>query len=135
MAREAKILVVDDDPDIRDVLMAILEGEGYEVVTACDGLDGLATLKAESPDLMVLDLLMPKMDGYALCKELKDPRWSKYANLPILVLSSVREDASRRRYELETGLAMDVDDYVEKPISPPVIVERVRKLLKKRAAA
>ena len=132
MARETKILVVDDDPDIRDVLIAILEGEGYKVVTACDGLDGLATLKAESPDLMILDLLMPKMDGYAVCKELKDPRWSKHGNIPILVLSSVREDASRRRYELETGLAMDVDDYVEKPISPPVIVERVRKLLKKR---
>lgn len=127
----AKILVVDDDPDIRDVLTTVLEADGYEVVTASDGIEGLATLKAERPDLMVLDLLMPKMDGYAVCKELKDPRWSKYANIPILVLTSVREDASRRRYELETGMAMDVDDYVEKPINPPIILERVQKLLKK----
>jgi CheY-like chemotaxis protein len=134
MEQSPKILVVDDDPDIRDVLTAILEVQGYQIVTASDGIEGLATLKAERPDLMILDLLMPKMDGYAVCKELKDPRWSKYGDIPILVLTSVREDASRRRYELETGLAMDVDDYVEKPISPPIIVERVAKLLKKSRA-
>ena len=134
MEQDLKVLVVDDDPDIRDVLTAILEAQGYQVVTAGDGIEGLATLKAERPNLMILDLLMPKMDGYAVCKELKDPRWAKYANIPILVLTSVREDASRRRYELETGLAMDVDDYVEKPIDPPVVVERVQKLLKKSAA-
>ena len=84
-----KILVVDDDPDIREVLTAVLETEGYQVVTAGDGIEGLATLKAERPDLMILDLLMPKMDGYAVCKELKDPRWAKYAKIPILVLTSV----------------------------------------------
>ncbi|MFA4836305.1 MAG: response regulator [Dehalococcoidia bacterium] len=134
MEHSHKILIVDDDPDIRDVLTAVLEAQGYRVVTARDGIDGLATLKAEVPDVMILDLLMPKMDGYAVCKELKDPRWSKYASIPILVLTSVREDASRRRYELETGLAMDVDDYVEKPISPPVILDRIKKLLQKTSA-
>ena len=131
MEQSFRILVVDDDPDIRDVLTAILESQGHQVITASDGIEGLATLKAEKPDMMILDLLMPKMDGYAVCKELKDPRWSKYAKIPILVLTSVREEASRRRYELETGIAMDVDDYVEKPISPPIIIERVEKLLKK----
>jgi len=131
MEQSAKILIVDDDPDIRDVLTTVLEVQGYQVLTASDGIEGLATLKAEKPDLMILDLLMPKMDGYAVCKELKDPRWSKYGNIPILVLSSVREDASRRRYELETGMAMDVDDYVEKPIDPPIVLERVGKLLQK----
>ena len=132
MEQSTKILIVDDDPDIRDVLTTVLEVQGYQVLTASDGIEGLATLKAEKPDLMILDLLMPKMDGYAVCKELKDPRWSKYGNIPILILTSVREDASRRRYELETGMAMDVDDYVEKPIDPPVVLERVAKLLQKR---
>ena len=132
MEESPKILVVDDDPDIRNVLTALLEAQGYRIVTAGDGVEGLATLKDERPDLMILDLLMPKMDGYAVCKELQDPRWAKYAKIPILVLTSVREDASRRRYELETGLAMNVDDYVEKPISPPIIIERVEKLLKKK---
>jgi len=128
----AKILIVDDDPDIRDAAGIILEAQGYEVVTATNGVEGLASLKAENPDLMVLDLLMPKMDGFAVCKTLQDARWSKYRNMPILVLSSVREEASRRRYELETGLELGIDDYVEKPISPKVLLERVNNLLKKR---
>ncbi len=128
-----KILVIDDDPDILDALSMILESKGYEMVTAQDGIEGLASLKAEKPDLIILDLLMPKMDGFAVCKELQDPRWSKYRNVPILILTSVREEASRRRYELETGLELNVDDYVEKPISPDVLLDRVKKLIKKEA--
>ena len=130
-----KILVVDDDPDILDALTMILESQGYQVVSARDGVEGLANLKAESPDLVILDLLMPKMDGFAVCKELQDPRWSKYRDIPILILTSVREEASRRRYELETGLELDVDDYVEKPVSPDILLERVGKLVKKRKKA
>ena len=127
-----KILVVDDDPDILEAVTMILESQDYEVVTARDGVEGLATLKAEMPDLMILDLMMPKMDGWGVCKELQDPRWSKYRNIPILILTSVREEASRRRYELETGLELDVDDYLEKPFSPEVLLKRVSKLIKKR---
>jgi len=127
-----KILVVDDDPDILDAVTMILESQGYKVVTARDGIEGLATLKAENPDLMILDLMMPKMDGFGVCKELQDPRWSKYKNVPILILTSVREEASRRRYELETGLELDVDDYVEKPMSPDVLLKRVSTLIKKK---
>jgi DNA-binding response OmpR family regulator len=129
----AKILVVDDDPDVLEAVSIVLESQSYEVVTARDGIEGLATLKAEKPNLMILDLLMPKMDGFAVCKELQDPRWSKYREIPILILTSVREEASRRRYELETGLELNVDDYVEKPISPDILLERVGKLIKKRA--
>jgi len=127
-----KILVVDDDPDILEALTMILESQGYQVVTAQDGVEGLANLKAEKPDLMILDLLMPKMDGFAVCKELQDPRWAKYRAIPILILTSVREEASRRRYELETGLELDVDDYAEKPISPDILLERVGRLIKKK---
>jgi DNA-binding response OmpR family regulator len=127
-----KILAVDDDPDILDALTMILESQGYKVITAQDGIEGLANLKAEKPDLMILDLMMPKMDGWAVCKELQDPRWSKYRNIPILILTSVREEASRRRYELETGLELDVDDYVEKPFSPDILLERVKRLIAKK---
>ena len=130
-----KILVVDDDPDILDALSMILESQGYQVVTARDGVEGLANLKAEKPDLLILDLLMPKMDGFAVCKELQDPRWAKYRGIPILILTSVREEASRRRYELETGLELDVDDYVEKPIAPDILLERVGRLLKQKKRA
>ena len=127
-----KILVVDDDPDILDAVAMILESQGYKVVTARDGAEGLATLKAEQPDLMILDLLMPKLDGFAVCKELQDPKWEEYKNIPILVLTSVREDASRRRYELETGHELEVDDYLEKPMSPDVLLKRVSTLMEKK---
>ena len=133
MADKGKILVVDDDPDILEALITILETQDYVVVTARNGIEGLAKLREEKPDLMILDLLMPKMDGFAVYKELKDPRWSEYAKVPILVLSSVREEASRRRYELETGMELSVDDYAEKPITPGVLLERVEKLLRKKA--
>ena len=132
MQRQAKILIVDDDPDIREAIGAVLEAHSYEVITASDGEEGLGKLKEERPDLLILDLLMPKMDGFSVLRELQDPRRSKYSNIPILILTSVREDASRRRYELETGLELNVDDYVEKPIAPHTLVERVGKLLQKR---
>ncbi|MFC1993347.1 response regulator transcription factor [Chloroflexota bacterium] len=126
-----KILTVDDDPDILDALTMILESQGYQVVTARDGVEGLANLKAEKPDLMILDLLMPKMDGFSVCKELQDPKWSEFKDMPLLLLTSVREEASRRRYELECGQELDVDDYLEKPFSPDILLERVEKLVKK----
>jgi len=128
----SKILIVDDDPDITEALSMILESKGYQVSTAPDGIEGLACLKADKPDMMILDLLMPKMDGFAVCKELQDPRWSKYRDISILILTSVREEASRRRYELETGLELNVADYVEKPVSPDVLLDRVEKILKKK---
>jgi DNA-binding response OmpR family regulator len=128
----AKILVVDDDPDIVDALEVLLQGEGYTVVTANDGEEGLARIKEENPDLIILDLLMPKLDGYGVCKTLQDPRWSRWKNIPIIVLTSVREEVSQRRYELETGVRMNVDDYVEKPIDPEVVLDRVAKILSRR---
>ncbi len=131
MQKKAKILIVDDDPDMVTAIGAVLEARDYEVVTAQDGEDGLAKLKDENPDLMILDLMMPKMDGFAVCMQLKNPKWARYASIPILILSSIREEASRRRYELETGLTLNVDDYVEKPINPSILLERMEKLLKK----
>lgn len=131
MKDKYKILVVDDDPDIQDALTTILKVKDYEVVTAKDGIDGLAKLREEKPDLIILDLLMPNMNGFAVCRELKDPRWSKYSEIPILILSSVREEPSRRRYELETGMELGVNDYVEKPIDPKILLERVERLLNK----
>jgi two-component system alkaline phosphatase synthesis response regulator PhoP len=95
--------------------------------TARDGVECVDKVRQDIPDLIILDLLMPKKDGFAVVRELREN--PKYAKIPILILTSVREDASRRRYELETGLAMDVQDYVEKPISPMDLLDRVKKLL------
>lgn len=133
MEEQANILVVDDDPDIVKALKKILETQAYRVIVATNGEECLEKIKEDRPDLIILDLLMPKLDGFGVVRELKEnPRYAKYDNIPILILTAVRQDASRRRYELETGLEMDVDDYVEKPVRPAELLHRVGKLLGKR---
>lgn len=125
-----KILLVDDDPDILEAMSAVLTAHGYDVITAKDGEEALSKLRSEMPDLMILDLMMPRMDGFAVCDALLDPRWTKYSNIPVIILSSVKEDAGRRRYELGTGLQLRVTDYIEKPIDPVAMLKRVQTHLK-----
>ena len=127
-----KILIVDDDPDMQIVLDSILRSRSYEVIEARDGEEALAKLRSEKPDLMLLDLLMPKMDGFAVVKELQNAHWSDYHDMPILIMSSIREEASQRRYELETGQELGADQYLEKPIAPAVLLASVEKLLKRK---
>jgi CheY-like chemotaxis protein len=134
MGAGAKILVVDDDPDMREALQMILASAGHTVSMAEDGVQCLAKLKEAPFDLLLLDLLMPNMDGFEVCKALKDPRYAKYGRMPIIILSSVQEGVSQRRYELETGVRLDVDDYVEKPIESSILLDRVGKILKRRSA-
>jgi CheY-like chemotaxis protein len=135
MGTDMKILVVDDDPDMREALQMILESADYTVVTAEDGEQCLKMIKKEEPDLLLLDLLMPKMDGFEVCKALKDPRLSKYSSIPVVILSSVQEGVSQRRYELETGLRMDVEDYVEKPVEGAVLLKRIGNIAKRLGKA
>lgn len=129
-----KVLLVDDDPDILIAVGAVLEAHNLDVITAHDGEEALAKLRDEHPDLMILDMLMPRLDGFGVLKALKDRGFGSYADIPIVVLSSVGRDASRRRYELENAMAFDVDDYVEKPIDPTILLERIRRFLKKSRA-
>jgi two-component system alkaline phosphatase synthesis response regulator PhoP len=125
--KEPYILIVDDDPDILEGILNILETQPYRLATARDGKKCMEMIATEIPDLLILDLLMPRMDGWGVIREMRsEPR---YANVPIMILTTVIEDASRRRYELETGLAMDVQDYVQKPAKPADLIQRVEKLL------
>lgn len=127
----AKILIVDDDPDMRLAIASVLKSRHHAVIEACDGYEALRKLKEEKPQLMLLDLLMPGMDGFAVVKELRESQNKEYPDVPILVISSIREEASHRRYELELGHELSVDDYIEKPIEPFILLERVDKLLSK----
>lgn len=124
-----KILIIDDDPDIIEVATMILETQDYEVITARHGVEGLAKLEEVKPDLIILDLLMPKMDGFTVYKELQSPARAEYHDIPILIFSSVDEAASRQRYELETGGGITFGDYVEKPLVPAVLLEKVAQML------
>ena len=131
MDKQPYIIITDDDPDIVENLVTILGTQPYRLATARDGKQCLALIKQEQPDLLILDMLMPRMDGWGVIRELRsDPL---YADLPIMVLTTVVEDASRRRYELEVGMEMDVQDYVQKPAKPAELLQRVEKLLKVHA--
>lgn len=122
------ILIVDDDPDILEGILTILESREYRLNTARDGKTCLEMMAEEKPDLLILDLLMPRMDGWGVIREMRsEPR---YEDVPVMILTTVIEDASRRRYELETGMSMDVQDYVQKPARPDDLINRVEKLLK-----
>jgi CheY-like chemotaxis protein len=125
MNENLSILIVDDDPDILDGIMMILESQDYHLRTARDGLECLKLLKEEVPNLLILDLLMPRMDGWGVIREVRND--SRYEHMPIMVLTTVIEDASRRRYELETGQAMDIQAYIEKPAKPDDLLNMVEK--------
>ncbi len=132
MSDPARILVVDDDPDIIKATTRVLEARGYQVIAALNGQECLEKMREKRPDLIILDLLMPKLDGFGVCRELRENvEYADYADIPILIATAVREDASRRRYELETEIDLQVDDYVEKPIRPLDLLHRVEKLLLK----
>jgi len=132
MEEQATILIVDDDPDILEGILMILDTQPYRTATAGDGIKCMKMMEEEVPDLLILDLLMPRMDGWGVIREMRsEPR---FANVPILILTTVVEDASRRRYELETGMTMDVQDYVQKPARPDDLIQRVKKMLAAKAA-
>ena len=126
-----KILLADDDPDVVDVVSIILEDEGYEVVMARDGAEALEKIRSEGPDLVILDLLMPRVDGFAVFNTLREAAYERWSQLPVVVLTSVREEVSKRRYELESGKSMGYAAYLEKPVEPEELLETISSLLPK----
>jgi two-component system OmpR family response regulator len=121
----ATILVVDDEANIRDVVQYALEREGHRVVLAADGRQALARVAAEPVDLVLLDILMPELDGLAVCRRLRAER-----PLPIIFLSSRGEEVDR-----VLGLDLGGDDYVTKPFSPRELVARVNAVLRRSPGA
>jgi DNA-binding response OmpR family regulator len=116
-----KVLVVDDDPVIVRLLRVNFEMEGYEVATAADGVEGMAAVRAERPDVIVSDIMMPKLDGLGFAAALKaDP---VLAPIPIVLLSAKAQNA-----DIDAGLDI-ADDYVTKPFDPLELLDRVAALL------
>lgn len=119
-----KILVVDDEPQIVKVLKAYLEKAGYQVVTALDGKAALVVFDRERPDFMILDLNLPGMDGFEICREIR-----RDSNIPILMLTARVEEADKLN-----GLELGADDYVVKPFSPREVVARVKTIFRRTSA-
>ena len=117
-----KILIVDDEADIIEILQFVLESNGYECITAFDGEEGLKLAREANPDLIILDVMMPKMNGYKISRLLKYD--AKYKNIPILMLTARSQDTDKALGE-ETG----ADEYITKPFQIENIVETVKKYL------
>lgn len=115
------ILVVDDDPTIRDVLERYLQREGFAVLTAADGHTALQKAGSEKPDLVVLDLMLPHVDGWEICRQLRAE-----STVPILMLTARGEE-----YERILGLGLGADDYVTKPFSPGEVVARIQAIFRR----
>jgi two-component system KDP operon response regulator KdpE len=110
-----RILIVDDEVRILNFLVSKLKTSGYDVLTAGNGLEGLEQVKAQEPDLLVLDVLMPKMDGLAMLKELRS-----FSAVPVIILTAKGADTDRIR-----GLQLGADDYLPKPFNPDELVARI----------
>ncbi|MEA0552220.1 response regulator transcription factor [Lysinibacillus irui] len=117
-----KLLVVDDDAHIRELVKVFLQNEGLEVIEATDGVDALSKLAAEKVDMVVMDIMMPNMDGWALCEEIR----SFDTDLPILMLTAKGETSQKVK-----GFHLGTDDYLVKPFEPVELIVRVKSILKR----
>jgi DNA-binding response OmpR family regulator len=125
IAMKKKIAVIEDEPDISELLVYNLEKEGYAVIRAFDGAEGLQLIRQERPDLILLDLMLPGMDGLEICQALK--RDDQYKDTPIIMLTAKSEES-----DIVVGLQMGADDYVTKPFSPKIVLARVKTALRRR---
>jgi DNA-binding response OmpR family regulator len=120
-----KILLVEDEKDLASTILFRLSAKGYEVILAYDGQEGLDKARADKPDLIILDLMLPKIDGYKVCALLKSD--SRYSNIPILIFSARAQDEDRKKAK-EAG----ADFYMTKPFEPEVLLSKLKELLKEQ---
>ena len=121
MNLKMKVLVVDDEELIRNIIVEYCHNEGYLTDEACDGLEAIEKVKNNDYDIIILDLMMPKLDGYTSYRQIKDIK-----NIPTIVLSARSEEADKL-----LGFDLGVDDYMTKPFSPKELMARIRAILKR----
>jgi len=129
MKKKTKILIIEDDRDMTEALKITLESYSYRVILAFDGVQGLQMVRKENPDLIILDLLLPREDGVTLCCQLKQRE--EYAHIPILVLTAMVRKIEETIFSTSPCSSLPADDYVTKPIQPEELLERVKRLLDK----
>ena len=118
----SKIMIVDDDSNIRELVLALLQNNGFEVCEAADGREALQKISVDNPDLAIIDIMMPNMDGFELCRHLR----SYYENMPVLMLTAKGELASKVK-----GFGLGADDYLTKPFEGDELVVRIQALLRR----
>lgn len=115
------ILIIEDEESIQNIIKAFLEDAGYTVVLAADGMEGIEQFRANKPDLVLLDLMLPKIDGFAVCEILR-----KESRVPIIMLTALDDDASQMK-----GFDALADDYITKPFSMPLVVKHIEAVLRR----
>ena len=118
------VLVVDDQPDHVDSIALMLESKGIEVGKAYDGVEGEESIKKRRPDLVILDVMMPRKDGFTLCAELKDD--DDTVDIPVILLTGVGDEVNTSTYSHADGMATEANDYVPKPVDMDTLWEAVR---------
>ena len=116
-----KILIIEDEPDIQELLGAYLRDAGYEIVIAGDGVEAVAQFQKDKFDLILLDLMLPKIDGFGVCELIR-----RESNVPILMLTALDGEPEQLR-----GFEMEIDDYVTKPFSMPILLQKIRAILRR----
>ncbi len=124
MSEKKKILLVDDDPDFVEAVKVIVEKGGYDVRVAYDGQEGLEAVAEEKPDLIVLDVMMPVMNGHEACAKLKSDK--ETADIPIILLTAVADRVTTSTYTHRDMLESEADDYIPKPVEPKDLLELIR---------
>lgn len=122
MSSESKILIIDDDPDALETMAAILETRDYQVLTALSGLEGISKAGKEKPDLIIMDVMMPELDGFAACKMIKENKEIK--DIPVILLTGKGLVG-----DMEKGFASGASDYMIKPIDWDRFFLKIKKLI------
>lgn len=121
------VLVVDDDPDLVETVGMLLESKGFEVGKAYDGIEGEEAIKKRRPDVVILDVMMPRKNGYQLCKELKSNKWT--SDIPVILLTAVGEAVPTTSYTHYEGMTIEAEDFIPKPVDANTLVQAVERLL------
>jgi len=129
MEKKARILIIDDDPDFVESTKIVLESKPYDVIVAYEGTDGLRRAREDSPDLILLDIIMPGKDGFTVAEQLKkDP---ELTGIPVIMLTSFSSKRGETSIPVSRGYELDTEDYIDKPVSPDELLRRVERQIGK----
>jgi DNA-binding response OmpR family regulator len=121
------VMIVDDDPDLVETVAMMLESKGFEVGKAYDGIEGEEAINKRRPDVLILDVMMPRKNGYQLCKELKANKDTQ--GIPVILLTAVGEAVPTTTYTHYEGMTVEAEDFIPKPVDAATLVQAVERLL------